>query len=104
MLVTMLSTRKGSPNGIDSVTYTQGQQYEIHGELLDVFIKEGWCEAAEPFREGEGKVKGRRAPPPIPAPPTDYRAATPPKATKPIPKERANLGSVPELLFCILDL
>jgi hypothetical protein len=48
----MLSTRKGAPNNIDVQTYFEGHQYEIHGELLDVFLKEGWCEAAEPFREG----------------------------------------------------
>ena len=54
MLVKMLSTRKGSPNGTDVQTYFEGKPYEIHGELLDVFLKEGWCEAAEPFREGAG--------------------------------------------------
>jgi hypothetical protein len=54
MLVKMLSTRKGSPNGTDVQTYFEGHPYEIHGDLLDVFLKEGWCEAVEPFRAGEG--------------------------------------------------
>jgi len=53
MLVKMLSTHKGSPDGIQTVIYTEGQSYEVSGELLDVFLREGWCEAAEPFREGE---------------------------------------------------
>jgi hypothetical protein len=50
----MLSTRKGSPNGIDSETYVEGKQYDIQGELLDVFLKEGWAEPADPFPQGEG--------------------------------------------------
>src|SRR5262245_6655171 len=54
MLVKMLSTRKGAPDNVNTQTYFQGHQYEIHGELLDVFLREGWCEATEPFREGEG--------------------------------------------------
>ena len=52
MLVKMLSTQKGAQDGINTQTYFEGHQYEIHGELLDVFLREGWCEAAEPFREG----------------------------------------------------
>jgi hypothetical protein len=54
MLVKMLSTRKGSPNGLDSETYVEGKQYDIQGELLDVFLKEGWAEPADPFPQGEG--------------------------------------------------
>jgi hypothetical protein len=54
MLVTMLSTHKGYPNGIDSETYVEGKQYDIQGELLDVFLKEGWAEPADPFPQGEG--------------------------------------------------
>jgi len=54
----MLSTHKGSPNGTDVQNYVQGEQYEVSGELLDVFLREGWCEAAEPFREGEDNAEG----------------------------------------------
>ena len=61
MLVKMLSTRKGSPNGTDVQTYFEGHQYEVHGELLDVFIREGWCETADPFREGEGDGEAANA-------------------------------------------
>src|SRR5688500_15551635 len=53
MLVKMLSTRKGAPDNINVQTYFEGHPYEIHGDLLDVFLREGWCEAAEPFRAGE---------------------------------------------------
>jgi hypothetical protein len=63
MLVKMLSTRKGSPDGIQTVIYTQGQSYEVSGELLDVFLREGWCEAAEPFREEEDNGSAERARP-----------------------------------------
>jgi hypothetical protein len=61
MLVKMLSTHKGSPDGIQTVIYTQGEQYEVSGELLDVFLREGWCEAAEPFREGEDNGEAAEA-------------------------------------------
>jgi hypothetical protein len=52
MLVTMRNTRKGAPDGINTQTYFEGHQYEVHGELLDIFLRGGWCEAAEPFRKG----------------------------------------------------
>jgi hypothetical protein len=63
MLVKMLSKHDGSPDGLTKVTYNQGEIHDIQGDLLDVFLREGWCEAAESFREGadNGKAKGDTA-------------------------------------------
>jgi hypothetical protein len=61
MLVKMLSKRDGSPDGLTKVIYAEGETYDIHGDLLDVFLREGWCEAAEPFREGETEAAANTA-------------------------------------------
>jgi len=43
--VRMLSTIKGSPDGICVEEYSEGGVYEIPGRLAGVFLKEGWAEA-----------------------------------------------------------
>lgn len=40
MIVKMKQTQKGSPNGIDVVTYEKDQEYEINGRLADIFVNE----------------------------------------------------------------
>lgn len=55
MLIKMLSTKQGSPNGIVVRTYERGCVYELPGELAEAFIGEGWAapDAEEPERAEE---------------------------------------------------
>ena len=45
MLIKMLETRDGSPNGIKVATYTEGETYDVPGELAEIFLE---SQAAEP--------------------------------------------------------
>lgn len=47
MLVKMLSTKQGSPNGIVVRTYERGRTYELPGELAEAFINMAWAEPDE---------------------------------------------------------
>jgi hypothetical protein len=40
----MLSTRRGSPDGIQIDTYRAGQVYDLPSDLAAVFLREGWAE------------------------------------------------------------
>lgn len=55
MLIKMLSTKQGSPNGIIVRTYERGCVYELPGELAEAFIGEGWAapDAEEPEQAEE---------------------------------------------------
>ncbi|WP_449246632.1 hypothetical protein [Desulfarculus baarsii] len=47
MLIKMLSTKQGSPNGIIVRTYERGEVYELPGELAEAFINMAWAEPDE---------------------------------------------------------
>lgn len=47
MKIKMLETKLGSPNGIDVEKYEKGNEYEMEGHLLEVFLKHGWAEKVE---------------------------------------------------------
>ena len=53
--VRMLSTIKGSPDGICVEEYSEGGVYEIPGRLAEVFLKEGWAEALNVLEVKRGK-------------------------------------------------
>lgn len=40
--IKMLETRTGSPDGMTVRSYTKGEQYEMPGDLAQVFVQEGW--------------------------------------------------------------
>lgn len=50
MLLTMVETRPGSPDGIRVVTYEKGESYEVPAALGEIFLGEGW---ARPARKGK---------------------------------------------------
>lgn len=39
----MISTRKGSPDGIQVNTYEMGKVYDLPSSLANVFLNEGWA-------------------------------------------------------------
>jgi len=53
MKVRMVSTQKGSPNGIAIKLYTKGKVYDVPDELGKVFLQESW---AEKLRDVEKKT------------------------------------------------
>lgn len=61
MLVRMTSTRTGSPDGIRSIWYREGQVYDLPDSLLSEFLKAGWCVSADIPVKAESP-KARRAP------------------------------------------
>jgi len=44
MLIKMIKTEKGSPNGINVFTYDAGKEYEVDEKLARVFVKMGSAE------------------------------------------------------------
>lgn len=58
--IRMLSTRKGSPDGIHVTEYEKGEIYYLAKPQADGFVREGWAEAIdnekpEPGAEGQAK-------------------------------------------------
>jgi hypothetical protein len=54
MKVEMLTTKRGSPNGIAINTYYQGDIVDLPKSLYDTFKKEKWCkDYIEPVKEVE---------------------------------------------------
>lgn len=43
MLIRMLETRKGSPDGRFVHTYREGQEYELPDSLARAFVRNGWA-------------------------------------------------------------
>jgi hypothetical protein len=43
MIIKMLKTRTGSPDGVLVLSYSAGEKYELPEELAGVFITEGWA-------------------------------------------------------------
>ena len=64
MLVRMTSTRTGSPDGIRSVYYREGQVVNLPDSLASEFLKAGWCttETSNPIKVEAPKL--RRGPQP----------------------------------------
>ena len=44
MIVRMLSTRRGSPDGIEIREYGTGQKYDLPTRLAEIFLSQGWAE------------------------------------------------------------
>jgi hypothetical protein len=44
MLVKMLETKLGSPDGIQVNEYKKGEEYDLPSSLAQVFLDEGWAE------------------------------------------------------------
>lgn len=57
MHVRMLSTRRGSPNGVDVRRYEKGQIYYVSESLGQTFVKEGWAEEVQQNEEQEQETK-----------------------------------------------
>ncbi|MFQ5954716.1 MAG: hypothetical protein ACE5JZ_06615 [Kiloniellales bacterium] len=65
----MLSTRLGSPDGIETRRYLGGETYDLPPSLAKVFLGEGWAELvvgrpafAKPASAGEGRKDAGAAP------------------------------------------
>jgi hypothetical protein len=61
----MLSTRRGSPDGIRIDVYESGRVYDLAPDLAAAFLREGWAEPAD-GRKNAGAApenKALRAPP-----------------------------------------
>ena len=43
MKIKMLTTHKGSPDGIKIFTYEAGKTYELPASLASIFLREGWA-------------------------------------------------------------
>ena len=54
----MLQNAKGSPDGIRVIYFEQGQVVslgnDLSEDLLNVFVKEGWAEQAQPKDQKDG--------------------------------------------------
>lgn len=62
MRIKMLTTQRGSPDGVQVNTYEADETYEVPDGLGGVFVREGWAEeVAAPVPEPEAKDAG--APP-----------------------------------------
>lgn len=70
MRIGMLTTKRGSPDGVQVKTYTEGEPYDVPDDLGAVFVREGW---AEPAAEPEPETKNAGA-----APENKGEAAKPP--------------------------
>jgi len=44
MKVRMLSTRRGSPDGIEIREYEAGRKYDLSPSLAEIFLGAGWAE------------------------------------------------------------
>ena len=42
VIIKMLETRTGSPDGVTVCSYAKGEQYELPDGLAQVFVHEGW--------------------------------------------------------------
>lgn len=59
MLIKMLVSQKGSPDGIRVYLYETGQEYDLPDGLAQVFIREGWAESiieTSPLPQYEKKI------------------------------------------------
>lgn len=62
MLIKMLETCHGSPDGIRVLDYEGGETYNVPGELADMFIDEGFAEpAVEGQAPGRAEAAGHRS-------------------------------------------
>ena len=62
MKVKMMTTTKGSPNGIKVNTYEGGQEYDIPEELAVVFLKEGYGIEPPKMMRGAPSDKAAKVP------------------------------------------
>ena len=44
MKVRMLTTKQGSPNGLEIRDYEAGQKYDLPARLAEIFLSQGWAE------------------------------------------------------------
>jgi hypothetical protein len=44
MKVRMLTTKLGSPNGLEVREYEAGQKYDMPESLAEIFLSQGWAE------------------------------------------------------------
>ena len=69
MKIRMLTTKRGSPDGLEVREYEAGHKYDLPAELASVFLAQGWAEEdkelvletkEEPQAELPSRVKKRR--------------------------------------------
>lgn len=51
MLIKMLETRRGSPDGYSVLKYEKGMIYDMPDALAKSFLRAGWCYNVEPDDE-----------------------------------------------------
>ena len=62
MKVRMLSTRRGSPDGIEIREYEAGKKYDLSPSLTEIFLGAGWAEEDKEMAPSETKdVKTSKA-------------------------------------------
>jgi len=60
MKIRMLSTQKGSPDGIQVNEYEVGQKYDLPQGLAMVFLKLGWAEEDKDLGSAPEKKAGKK--------------------------------------------
>ena len=58
MKVRMLSTRRGSPDGIEIREYEAGRKYDLSPSLAEIFLGAGWAEEDKELAPPETKDAG----------------------------------------------
>ncbi len=61
MRIKMLSTRRGSPDGVRVLSYREGETYEVPDELGQVFLGEGWALRPRRARKDAGGAPENKA-------------------------------------------
>lgn len=61
MRIKMLSTRRGSPDGVRVLSYRDGETYEVPDELGQVFLREGWALRPRRARKDAGGAPENKA-------------------------------------------
>jgi hypothetical protein len=56
MLVFMLETRRGTPDGFCIIRYHAGQEYDLPHSLAAKFLNEGWAAYPENFKIVKGAI------------------------------------------------
>lgn len=88
MLVTMLQTQKGSPDGIQLVEYAEGATVDLVDDLARVFLEEGWATLPAPAEADAPAAPVERVEKPAARTQRPKRnTAAAPKRTKRAPKK-----------------
>lgn len=56
MLIEVIQTKNGSPNGIKVEKYVKGGSYDLPNDLAQVFIDNGWGKEAKATKPKENKM------------------------------------------------